>query len=280
MIDDRGLMIGGTRGAYSVFFNQQSRDRGIINHQSVSMTSKSLMVALCLGLCLPALAQDAVTTVQPAGDASPAPAYGTEPAAPAPPSGDQNANLEIGAPGVAATPAPLATPAALATPPVPDGGPEANTLAPSLETQKQARNYILQIPAPRGQITDRQGRPLAQTRVSNNLALNFPTSPPMDDTETLAFAHDQITLARTMLDKDITVSDDTILKHYHNRGLLPLDIALDLLPDEIAAVKQQAPEHLSLHPMYQRFYPNGPLAGHILGYAGRSGRQADGPVAE
>ena len=31
---------------------------------------------------------------------------------------------------------------------------------------------------------------------------------------------------------------------------------------------------------YQRFYPNGPLAGHILGYAGRSGHQADGPVED
>ena len=50
------------------------------------------------------------------------------------------------------------------------------------------------------------------------------------------------------------------------------------MPSEIATVKQQAPEHLSLHAEYQRFYPNGPLAGHILGYAGRSGRPADGPV--
>jgi penicillin-binding protein 2 len=151
-------------------------------------------------------------------------------------------------------------------------------MAPSWETQKQARTYLLQIPAPRGQITDRQGRPLAQTRVSFNLALNFPTSPPMSDPETLAFAHEQIALARTLLDKEVAVSDGAILKHYHNRGLLPMDISMDLLPMEVQTVKQRAPERLSLHPTYQRFYPNGALAGQILGYTGRNGRQADGPV--
>ena len=134
-------------------------------------------------------------------------------------------------------------------------------MTPSWETQKQARTYVLQIPAPRGQITDRQGRPLAQTRVSYNLALNFPTSPAMSDPETLTFASEQIMLARTLLDKEITVPEETVLKHYHNRGLLPLDIAIDLQPSEVEAVKQQAPEHLSLDPVYERYYPNGPAGG-------------------
>jgi len=177
----------------------------------------------------------------------------------------------------------LAQDATTTVQPAPDAGaaPEAdntNTLVPSWETQRQARTYVLQIPAPRGQITDCQGRPLAQSRVSYNLTLNFPTAPPMSDTETLAFAHEQMGLARTLLEKEFTVSDAAILKHYHNRGLLPMDIAADLLPGEVALLKQQAPEHLSMRPEYQRFYPNGPLAGQILGYAGRSGRQADGPV--
>jgi penicillin-binding protein 2 len=212
------------------------------------MISKFLIVPLCLGICLTGVAQDAVTTVQPAAEPSTTPAY--QAVAPA---------LQPEAAGTPAEAAPSA-------------------LAPSWETQKLARTYVFQIPAPRGQITDRQGRPLAQTRVSYNLALNFPASPPMSDDETLAFAHEQMTLARTLLNKEITVPDSTILKHYHNRGLLPLDIAMDLLPSEVAEMKQEKQEHLSLHAEYQRFYPNGPLAGQILGYAGRSGRPADGPV--
>ena len=33
------------------------------------------------------------------------------------------------------------------------------TIKPTWETQKQARTYVLDIPAPRGQITDRNGAP-------------------------------------------------------------------------------------------------------------------------
>jgi hypothetical protein len=47
----------------------------------------------------------------------------------------------------------------------------APTLTPSWETQRQAATYALAIPAPRGQITDRNGIPLAQNRVSNNLSV-------------------------------------------------------------------------------------------------------------
>ena len=46
---------------------------------------------------------------------------------------------------------------------------------PTWETQKQARTFQLGIPAPRGQITDRNGYPLAQSRLSYNLALQFPS---------------------------------------------------------------------------------------------------------
>ena len=46
---------------------------------------------------------------------------------------------------------------------------------PTWETQKHAQTFLLGIPAPRGQIVDRNGNPLAQTRVSYNLAIAFPT---------------------------------------------------------------------------------------------------------
>src|SRR5687768_12511962 len=61
--------------------------------------------------------------------------------------------------------------------------PGANGFAPSWDTQKHARTYVLNIPAPRGQIVDRNGSPLAQTRVSYNLAINFPTPTTFKDAE-------------------------------------------------------------------------------------------------
>ena len=156
--------------------------------------------------------------------------------------------------------------------------PAENTLAPSWETQKTARTFVLQIPAPRGQITDRNGKPLAQTRVSYNLAINFPTPLTFGDAAALSFAHEQIEQARRLVNRKITISDEQILKHYKNRGILPLDVAIDLTPSDVEMVKTREPQNLTLHPVYQRFYPNGSLAGHILGYAGRSGRTPDGPI--
>jgi penicillin-binding protein 2 len=231
-----------------------------------------LPFALCLAVCLPALAQEPVTTVQPPG-AEATPYY---PIAP-------------GFPGDVATPAPTPSAAPADTPVVEEmsGSPAQTvtssteeTLAPTWDTQKQSRTYILQIPAPRGQITDSQGRPLAQSRVGYNLALTFPIAPPMSDAEALAFAREQIALAQTLLDTEMDVPDSAILKHYHNRALLPMDIAADLLPSQIATIRQEAPEHLVLDPAYERFYPNGPLAGQIIGYAGRNGRVLDGPVED
>ena len=52
------------------------------------------------------------------------------------------------------------------------------TIKPTWETQKQARTYLLDVPAPRGQITDRNGVPLAQNKLSYNLTIDFPT--PLD----------------------------------------------------------------------------------------------------
>ena len=95
---------------------------------------------------------------------------------------------------------------------------------PTWETQKQARTFQLGIPAPRGQITDRNGYPLAQNRLSYNLALQFPSPLDWSDTKVLAFARQHITFAKGFLGRPISVSDHAILLHYHNRGLLPLTL--------------------------------------------------------
>lgn len=149
-------------------------------------------------------------------------------------------------------------------------------MAPSWETQKQARTFIMSIPAPRGQITDRNGKPLAQTRVGYNIGIEFPTPLKMSDAQVLQFAHEQIGIARGIIgsfrNRRVDAPDEDILKHYHNRGVVPLEIATDLWKDEQEAFKKAAPEHLVMQQQYLRFYPNGFVAGHIIGYTGRNGR--------
>ena len=65
-------------------------------------------------------------------------------------------------------------------------------ILPTFETQKLARAYVLDIPAPRGQITDRTGAPLAQNKISYNLAIIFPTPLDFSDPQAVAFTREKI----------------------------------------------------------------------------------------
>jgi penicillin-binding protein 2 len=152
------------------------------------------------------------------------------------------------------------------------------SMAPTWETQKSARTYLLGIPAPRGQIVDRNGEPLAQTRVSYNLAVSFPTPLTLTDHEVGPFVQRLAGTSQAILGRPVSISSDQALKHYKNRGVIPLVIAQDLKPNELEAFKREPRENLVLQPTYQRYYPNAALAGHVVGYAGRTGRMADGPL--
>ncbi|GAT34089.1 penicillin-binding protein 2 [Terrimicrobium sacchariphilum] len=149
---------------------------------------------------------------------------------------------------------------------------------PTWETQKQARTFVLGIPAPRGQIVDRNGKPLAQTRLSYNLAVSFPAPLDWTDNRILAFARQQITLAKGLLGRDIQVSDEAILNHYKNRGVLPMDIVEDLSPQELGVVQRGLTPNLILRQTYVRTYPQGSLAGHIVGYTGREAPLSTRPI--
>jgi|688.fasta_scaffold59982_5 penicillin-binding protein 2 len=140
---------------------------------------------------------------------------------------------------------------------------------PTWETQKQARTYLLNIPAPRGQITDRNGAPLAQSRVAYNLGLNFPTPLEFNDGQAINFARSQILTAEKLLGRKFAVTDETILQHYKNRGILPFILAEDLATEEIGKVSRGLGTGLVLQPAYVRHYPLGPIAAHIVGYVGR-----------
>jgi len=169
--------------------------------------------------------------------------------------------------------APGAAPSAEPSPPALD-----EEIVPTFETQKLARTYILDIPAPRGQITDRNGTPLAQNQLSYNLAISFPTPLEFKDAETLDFAHRQIAAATKLIGRPIRAADDAILRHYHNRGILPFEIATNLSADEYDAAKAHLPPEMTLRGVYLRAYPQGKVAGQIVGYCGRTGGNPDGII--
>ncbi len=160
----------------------------------------------------------------------------------------------------------------------PSASPEEETIIPTFETQKLARTYILDVPAPRGQITDRNGAPLAQNRLSYNLVVNFPTPPDFSDAQALSFTREKIGKASDLIGRKLRISDDAILRHYRNRGIMPLEIAQNLSQAEYEKIKDQLPAGVTVRPVYVRIYPNGKVAGQIIGYTGKTGRNPDGIV--
>src|SRR5207249_3522784 len=84
-------------------------------------------------------------------------------------------------------------------------------IIPTFETQKLARTYILDVPAPRGQITDRNGVPLAQNRLSYNLAINFHTPLDFSDAQALSFVRENVDKAGKLIGRTLRISDEAIL---------------------------------------------------------------------
>src|SRR5437763_8130837 len=78
--------------------------------------------------------------------------------------------------------------------------PEEENIVPTFETQKLARTYILDVPAPRGLIADRNGLPLAQNKLSYSLAITFPTPLDFSDPQALAFAREKMASAEKLLE--------------------------------------------------------------------------------
>jgi penicillin-binding protein 2 len=162
--------------------------------------------------------------------------------------------------------------------PSPSAAPEEETIIPTFETQKLARTFMLDVPAPRGQITDRNGTPLAQNRLSYNLVINFPTPLDFSDAQALSYTREKIDEAGKLIGHRFRISDEAILRHYRNRGIMPFEIAQNLSPEDYDKIKDHMPAGMMVRPIYVRVYPNGKLAGQIIGYTGKTGRNPDGIV--
>ncbi|MFT5466882.1 MAG: penicillin-binding protein 2 [Verrucomicrobiales bacterium] len=170
-------------------------------------------------------------------------------------------------------------------PPLPDlpEGPQTTGpgFAPSSTTVKGARILNLSIPAPRGQIVDRYGRALARNVVVYYLGLNFPHMGKAEDAEIIAYAKERLDTANEVLGRSLEIDDDDILDHYKSRRWLPLIFTNRPLTEEQRGKVAEAKfPGLILHPTYQRIYPEGKTASHILGYVGKRGPWPKGEIPD
>lgn len=148
----------------------------------------------------------------------------------------------------------------------------------SVFTRRNARTLSLSIPGPRGLITDRHGKPLAQNRVAYFLALDFPQFEKASDAEILAWARRRTDQARALTGGEWTISDRRLLAHYEDRRWVPFILPGLLDAEEISKIEGKTMRGLVLHPIYARHYPHGRTAAHVLGYVRSKGKLPTGPI--
>jgi penicillin-binding protein 2 len=159
-------------------------------------------------------------------------------------------------------------------------------LSATLLTQKEARTMRLSIPAPRGQIVDRNGIAFASNRAVNYLALNYPFMDKATPEKILAFAKGKIDAANRLLGKNWSLPDDRLLSHYEHRRWLPLvfsieeSLNVEITPDQQKLLAPLLEDGLLLQPAYIREYPKDDSACHIIGYTGKTRPLPLGPIAD
>ncbi len=164
-----------------------------------------------------------------------------------------------------------ADPKSTAPPTIREMKPDKPRIPMILKTDPNAKLLSLRVPAPRGLIVDRNGKPLAQERIAHFIGVQLPIREGMEDIEVLDFARRPLAFCQSQLQGGWKLSDADILLHYKKRRWVPL-MSTALVPDEkVDKLKDQVPPGVSLLPIFLRTYPEGTLAGHLIGQMGKSG---------
>ena len=134
------------------------------------------------------------------------------------------------------------------------------------------------IPAPRGQIVDRDGAPLAQNQVAYQVALQYKQFENADRDFVINWARTRLDSLQLLVKNSVPKTDEEIYDHYRHRRWLPLLVTGQIGEKEAREIETKLTSGLILQPIYRRFYPQGELAAHILGYSGSVGKLPTGPI--
>jgi len=163
---------------------------------------------------------------------------------------------------------------------------EKQDLKASWQTQREARALTLSVPAPRGQIVDRNGIPFAQNRAANYLALVMPYMEGSTDEQILSFSKTTIDSANRVLGTAWSLSDEKVLLHYKHRRWLPLvfsseeGLNVEITPEMEEKLAPLLGKNLVLQSAYLRHYPQSGTACHIIGYTGKTRPLPIGPIVD
>jgi penicillin-binding protein 2 len=132
----------------------------------------------------------------------------------------------------------------------------------------------VRLPAIRGKIYDRYGTCLVDNRPSYDLVL-YPEEMRFQDRDLgpVSNCYAQVQLMAGLLDREVAVTPEDIKRHLMRERPLPLGLWEDLSPEDVARLMEQMVvlQGIDIVPRPVRSYPYGALAGHFLGYLGRTG---------
>lgn len=149
----------------------------------------------------------------------------------------------------------------------------------SVLTRTEARTFTFSIPAPRGQLLDRNGYPLAQSKVAYYAAITFPfLGSEVPDGEVLRYAGERMVHVNNILGTDWDLSGKVVIDHYRDRRWIPLTFSAVLSDSEVDELNRQKMEGLTLQPVYLRHYPQGKTLSHVIGYVGKRPPRTKGPI--
>jgi penicillin-binding protein 2 len=181
------------------------------------------------------------------------------------------------------------------------------------ENQKSQSFRTVRIPAIRGKILDRHGEPLAENQPSYTINLyleelreefkkEWARSRPrhlskgklvytklaksqrlqLEAQARYRVASNIVHQVSAILQEPINLPYEKFRKHYNEQLALPMPIAANLNPLQIARFQERAINppgvDLDVHPM--RFYPNGTTAAHLLGYLAKDNSSMEGEDAD
>jgi penicillin-binding protein 2 len=158
-----------------------------------------------------------------------------------------------------------------------DDGPR-SAIEGSILTRKNARTISLKIPAPRGQIVGRHGKPFAQNEVAYQVALQFERFQDVDRQYVIDWARLRMEALAVLIEEPFSKTDDELYNHYRHRRWLPLYLSKQMNAEEAKEVRSKLTSGLVLAPVYRRMYPHAGLAAHIVGYSGSVGKLPTGPI--
>ncbi len=149
----------------------------------------------------------------------------------------------------------------------------------SVTTRSNARAITRTIPAPRGIITDRNGRPMARNKVSYYFGIQFPQfANEVTDQEVLSWSRRRLDQVADLVGKEVNVKDKDLLSHYKDRRWVPMLLPYLADSSEKGRWEPKLMRGLIFEAVYLRDYPAKSAAAHIIGYVRSKGKLPKGPI--